>query len=502
MNHTDSNLKPLGWGDLLRLKRPDIAALHKTWFAFFLTFFVWFNMAPLVSTIAEQTGLSIQQLKLLAICNVALTMPGRVIVGMLSDRFGPRKTFTGIMLVMAIPCFVFAFSSSYTQMLVSRLLLSMVGTGFVVGIHMTSLWFKPRDIGFAQGVEAGLGNWGSSIAAITLPIVAISIFGGIYGWRYAIGLSGLVMMSYGIYYWFSITDGPPGTDYHKPRQGFAIEVSSWSSMINAIIWTIPIMGVLSLLVWRINGMGFMSTRALYIVYSVIAVIVVYQIVQILRVNVPILKKGVPTDDRYRFTDVACLCACYTASFGAELGVISMLPIFFQKTFSLSPQMAGIIGSTFAFMNFFSRSLGGYISDRSTSRKNVMLAYLAGITVTFGLMSLIDSSWPIWRAIVITLICAFFVTGGCGTTYALVPLIKRRITGQVAGYVGAYGNVGATIYLTAYTFFNDSQFFLLIGGTALATLLFCLFFLKEPESSFSTEYHLSSVDRQLMEEEQL
>ena len=187
MNHTDSNLKPLGWGDLLRLKRPDIAALHKTWFAFFLTFFVWFNMAPLVSTIAEQTGLSIQQLKLLAICNVALTMPGRVIVGMLSDRFGPRKTFTGVMLVMAIPCFVFAFSSSYTQMLVSRLLLSMVGTGFVVGIHMTSLWFKPKDIGFAQGVEAGLGNWGSSIAAITLPVVALSIFGGIYGWRYAIG---------------------------------------------------------------------------------------------------------------------------------------------------------------------------------------------------------------------------------------------------------------------------------------------------------------------------
>jgi len=377
MSDQDSG-KRMGWGDLLDLKRLDIRALHKTWFAFFLTFFVWFNMAPLVTTIVKETGFTMQQLKLLAICNVALTVPGRVVIGMLSDKFGPRKTFSVVMVAMALPCFAFAFGSSYTQMLVSRLLLSIVGTGFVVGIHMTTLWFKPRDIGFAQGVEAGLGNWGSSIAAMTIPIVALNLFGGANGWRYSIAASGLAMLVYGIYYWFSITDGPPDSTYSHPKKAAAIEVSSWASMVSAIFWTIPVVGVLAILVWRIQGMGFMSMQTAYIAYAVIAAAVLYQLAQILHVNIPILKRGVPTDDRYRFTDVACLCTCYVATFGAELGVISMLPAFFQKTFHLTPQMAGLIGATFAFLNFFSRALGGYISDRSPTRRSAMLVYLAGI----------------------------------------------------------------------------------------------------------------------------
>ncbi len=491
----------MGWKDLFDLKRKDINALHKTWFAFFLTFFVWFNMAPLVTTIVKQSGFTMEQFKILAICNVALTVPGRLLVGMISDRIGPRRTFSGVMVVMSIPALVFAFGTTYTQLLISRLLLSMVGTGFVVGIHMTSLWFKPRDIGFAQGVEAGLGNWGSSIAAIVLPFFALNIFGGIFGaengWRVSLAISAIAMLAYGIFYWFAITDGPAGIVIHRTKKAAAIEVSTWMDMIGAIIWTIPVIGILAVLTWKIQGTGFMSPEAAGIAYFVIALIVLYQVIQIVRVNVPTLKMGVPKDDHYRFTDVACLCACYVATFGAELGVISMLPTFFQKSFNLSSQMAGLIGSVFAFLNFFSRALGGYISDRMPSRRWTMLAYLAGTSLTFYLMGLISPSWPLGLAVGVTLLCALFVTGGCGTTYALVPLIKRRITGQISGYVGAYGNVGAVLYLTVYTFVNDSQFFWFIAATGFATFVFCLFFLKEPKGAFAQEYQLSSVDKLLL-----
>src|SRR3990172_12110083 len=197
MASTDS--ERMGWGDLLRFGRADIVALHKTWFAFFLTFFVWFNMAPLATTIIKDTGLTLEQLKVLAICNVALTVPTRVFIGMLCDRIGPRKTFCIVMWSMAFPCLWFAFASSYTEMLISRLILSAVGTGFVVGIAMTSLWFKPRDAGFSQGVEAGLGNWGSSLAAITMPILALTVLGS---WRWAIATSGIGMFLYCVYYLF------------------------------------------------------------------------------------------------------------------------------------------------------------------------------------------------------------------------------------------------------------------------------------------------------------
>lgn len=486
--------KIMGWGDLMHYGKAEIAALHKTWFAFFLTFYVWFNMAPLVTTIIKDTGFTMDQLKVLAICNVALTVPARVVIGMLSDRIGPRKTFCIVMWSMAIPCLWFAFATTYTEMLAARLLLSAVGTGFVVGIHMTSLWFKPRDVGFAQGVEAGLGNWGSSLAAITMPIIALNIFGN---WRYAVVLSGIVMFGYGLYYWFAITDGPPGAVRPRGRKAAAIEVSTWGGMINAIIWTIPIVGVLALVVRTLYIKKFINGETALIFLALIAVGVLYQLISIIRVNVPILKKGVPDDDKYRFTQVGTLCASYVCTFGAELAVISMLPTFFQKTFNMTPQMAGLFGSMFALLNFFSRALGGYISDRMSTRKSAHLIYLAGVTGGFALMGLINPSWPLGLAVVVVMICAMFVTGGCGTTFALIPFVKRRITGNVAGYAGAYGNVGAVIYTTLYTFMSDSQFFLFIGATAAAIFLFCLFFMKEPAGAFAKEYHLSSVDKEMM-----
>ncbi|MBI2400525.1 MAG: MFS transporter [Deltaproteobacteria bacterium] len=477
----------MGWADLFRFGRQDIAALHKTWFAYFLTFVVWFNMAPLATTIVESSGLSAAQLKLLALCNVALTSPSRFVIGMLTDRFGPRRIFSGIMVAMSLPCFVFAFSDSYTQMLASRLILSMVGTGFVVGMHMTSLWFKPRDIGFAQGVEAGLGNWGASIAAILLPVAALNVSGS---WRYAAAASGLVMLLYGLYYRAAITDGPAFAACRAPVRNSAIEVCTWRDMISAILWTIPVTGVLGVVVWKLSASGFLSAGAALAAYAVIAAVVFFHALRIFRFNYPLLKKGVPDADRYRFADVGALCLCYGASFGAELGVISMLPQFFEKNFSLTPQLAGLVGASFAFMNFFSRAFGGYISERSPSKRGAVLVFLAGIAVSFGLMGLIEPSWPLWLAVGVTILCALFVTGACGATYTIVPLVKRRMTGHITGYVGAFGGIGAVLYLTAYTFVSDSQFFHIMGAGALFTFVFCVFFLREPSGAFSQEYQIT------------
>ena len=486
--------KTMGWLDLLAFGRAEIMALHKTWIAFFITFYVWFNMAPLASTIMKDTGLTLDQLKILATCNVALTVPMRVIIGMLCDRLGPRKTFCLVMWTMAIPCIWFAFASTFTEMLISRLILSSVGTGFVVGIAMTSLWFKPRDTGFAQGVEAGLGNWGSSLAAITMPILALTVLGS---WRWAIALSGVIMFAYGVYYWFAITDGPKDAVRTVARKAQAIEVSTWGDLVNAIFWTIPIVGVLALVVRTVAKKGFITPEMSYMLYALIAIGVSYQVWALLKVNIPILKKGVPEDDKYRFTQVGTLCASYVVTFGAELAVISMLPMFFQKTFQMTPVMAGLFGSMFAVLNFFSRALGGYISDRTPTRKLAHLIYLGGVTGGFILMSFISASWPLILASLAVFVCAMFVTGGCGTTYALVPFVKRRITGNVAGYAGAYGNVGAVVYTSAYMLLTDSQFFLMIGGTAAAVFVFCVISMKEPAGAFAKEYRLSSVDKELM-----
>ncbi|MEQ5800631.1 MFS transporter [Halomonas sp. H10-9-1] len=489
--------------DLFKVRTPEIRALHLTWIAFFITFYVWFNMAPLATSMLRDVDwLTQDHIRLFAICNVALTIPARIIVGMALDRFGPRRVFSILMVVMAIPALAFAFGNTMTQLLVSRLVLSSIGASFVVGIHMTALWFKPKHIGFAEGFYAGWGNFGSAAAAMTLPTIAIVWYGGDEGWRWAIAQSAFVMAAYGVFYWFAITDGPDATAHRKTRKAMAMEVSSWADMYKLILWTIPLVGVLAILVWRIQNMGFMSTTAAVIAYLAILAVVIYQIVQIIRVNVPILRKGVPEDDKYHFNSVAALNTTYFANFGAELAVISMLPMFFEQTWGLSAAAAGLIASSFAFVNLVARPMGGAVSDRMGNRRFVMLSYMFGIGIGFTLMAMMDESWPLILAIAITIFTSFFVQGSEGATFGIIPSIKRRITGQISGMAGAYGNVGAVVYLTVFTFVTPTQFFYILAAGAFFSWLVCFMWLKEPEGAFADEYHISSVDRMIAEQEQL
>ena len=90
--------------------------LHLTWMAFFVTFLVWFSHAPLLITIQDAFGLSDQQVKTLLILNVALTIPARIVIGMLVDVFGPRKTFSVLLFITALLCFAFALADSFEML--------------------------------------------------------------------------------------------------------------------------------------------------------------------------------------------------------------------------------------------------------------------------------------------------------------------------------------------------------------------------------------------------
>ena len=486
--------------DIFRFRNQEIKALHLTWIAFFICFYTWFNMAPLASSMLRSVDwLTRDDIRLFAIANVALTIPARIIVGMALDRYGPRRVFSVLMVLMALPTLVFAFGDTREQLFISRLVLSSVGASFVVGIHMTALWFKPRDIGFAEGFYAGWGNFGSAAAAMTLPTIALMVYGGDDGWRWAIATSGVVMACYGVFYWFAITDGPSRDTHKKPRKTAALEVSSWGDLALLCLFIVPMVGILSILVYRIELMGYIDAMTATFCYFAIAVVVAYQLVQALRVNVPILKKGVPADDRYPFKSVAALNITYFANFGAELAVVSMLPMFFEETWGLTAAAAGLIAASFAFVNLFARPMGGLVSDRFGNRRFVMLAYMFGIGIGFVLMGLLNSNWPLIIAIAFTIMCSFFVQGAEGATFGIIPSIKRRVTGQISGMAGAYGNVGAVFYLFVFMFVTPTQFFFIIAAGAFISWLVCLIWLQEPEGGFGDEYVISSVDREIARE---
>jgi MFS transporter, NNP family, nitrate/nitrite transporter len=239
---------------------------------------------------------------------------------------------------------------------------------------------------------------------------------------------------------------------------------------------------------------------LYLIYALLLIVFVAHCIKTLQVNLPVLRRGVPESDKYPFSSVAALNTTYVANFGAELAVVSMLPAFFEATFTLGPESAGLIAASFAFVNLFARPLGGLISDSLTNRKMVMCLYMVGIAIGFASMGLIQSTWPIWLAVTITILCSMFVQGAEGATFAIIPLINRRMTGQIAGMAGAYGNVGAVMYLVLYSMVDASTFFFILGGGAAASLLYCLVFLKEPEGAF--DEHMEELPEEVEAAEEL
>jgi len=454
--------------------------LHLTWFAFFLTFFMWFNHAPLMASIREVFELTDQQVKMLLILNVALTIPARIIIGMLVDAFGPRRVYSTLLFISSFLCFGFAFADSFEWLALMRFLMGFVGAGFVIGIRMISEWFPAKQVGVAEGIYGGWGNFGSAAAALSLPTIAL-MFGGDDGWRYALVLTGVLALVYSVVYFFTVSDTPQGSTYFKPKKNGAMEVTSKGDFFLYLLMNIPLYAALAVLAWKLgpSNLGMLGEAITDMIYAVLTSIYVFQSIRVYQINRHVFTEEVPEIDRYSFKQVAVLDLAYLMTFGSELAVVSMLPLFFKDTFDLSLVQAGMLASGYAFMNLVARPGGGLISDRF-GRKKTLLTLLAGLASGYLLMGLIDSSMPVLLAVVITMGCSFFVQSGEGAVFAMVPLVKRRLTGQVAGMAGAYGNVGAVSFLTVLSFVSPQIFFMVISGAAVVTLVMVALFLDEPE----------------------
>src|SRR3954463_2133150 len=88
---------------LFDIKTPPMRAFHMSWFAFFLCFFAWFGMAPLMSVVRREMALTQEQIGWCVIGSVAITVLARLAVGLVCDRVGPRLTFTGLLVLGSLP---------------------------------------------------------------------------------------------------------------------------------------------------------------------------------------------------------------------------------------------------------------------------------------------------------------------------------------------------------------------------------------------------------------
>ena len=459
---------------MFEFNRDQQAILHLTWIAFFLTFVSWFNMAPFNTTLQMVAGLTSDQVKLLMICNVALTIPARIVIGSWVDRSGPKRVFTGLLVFTGAVSLYFSLATSFNEFLISRLLMGCAGAGFVVGIKMIAEWFPPNRMGTAQGIYAGWGNFGAAAALFTLPPIA-ALFSQELGWRVATAFSGLLCLVWAVVYHRWAKEVPGRAEDFPVGLENTIEVTSKKDLILQILLMIPLYTAIGFLIWKLaSSPAFPGGNKIGIALGIgVLGVFILNARRCIKINLPRITNGIPEEKRYAFSQIVILSLVYALTFGSQLAVVSMFPEFLENTFQLTATSASIMGSSFVFFNLITRPAGGWLSDK-LGRRRILFALVLGSTLCYGLMGEISTQWPVWLAIGLAVLCSVLIQAGCGACFAMVPLVRKDLTGKLAGVTGAYGNVGAVFFLTLLSVVEPTVFFQLIGVYGFLVLLSLLF----------------------------
>jgi NNP family nitrate/nitrite transporter-like MFS transporter len=140
-------------------------------FSFAVCFAAWGLISAFAPHFRESLQLNAFSASVLIAVPVLLGSLARLPMGILTDRFGGRVMFTGLLLFSAIPAYLLSRAASYRELLLVGFLLGMAGSSFAVGVGFCSRWFPPEKQGAALGVY-GLGNIGQSAAVFLGPLLA------------------------------------------------------------------------------------------------------------------------------------------------------------------------------------------------------------------------------------------------------------------------------------------------------------------------------------------
>ena len=381
--------------DLLNFSTAPMRAFHMTWLAFFLCFFAWFGIAPLMVVVRDELQLSKNQIGWCVIGSVAATVLVRLIVGWMCDRIGPRLTYTWLLVLGSLPVMAIGLAHDFTTFLIFRVLIGAIGASFVITQYHTSRMFAANCVGTANATAAGWGNLGGGVTQLMMPLLyagLMATFGmtEATSWRVAMVVVGLLCALTGVAYYFLTLDTPQGNyrDLRANGQMPAIQEANGAfgeALRDRRVW------------------------ALFLIYG--------------------------------------------ACFGVELTIDNIAVLYFLDSFDYFKQLdqgealrtAGMIAAMFGGMNLFARAIGGWVADQCGNRwgldGRVKWLFIALFGEGIGLM-LFSQATTLAIAIPLMITFAMFVKMSNGATYAVVPFINRRALGAVSGIVGAGGNAGA------------------------------------------------------------
>lgn len=372
--------------ELFNLKSIPMRTFWITSISFFICFFAWFGIVPFMPDVVKDLGLTPAQKWNSIILAVSGTVFARLLIGKLCDKYGPRLCYTYLLILGAIPVILLGFVQTPLQFLICRLFIGFIGASFVITQFHTSIMFAPKIVGTANATSAGWGNLGGGANRLGMPLIAAAVISfGVaedIAWRYSMVIAGFLCLTMGLVYFFFTQDTPRGNFSDLKKSG----------------------------------------------------------------EMPMLKKDevsfITTLKDYR---VWILFFVYAACFGMELTVYGTMDDYLQNRFGLDRSTAGNLVLSFALMNIFARTLGGYFGDLFGKLKGLRgrVIFLALILASEGAMlSLFSIATSLVVGMIFLIAFSLTVQMAEGATFSVVPFINKKAIGSISGIVGAGGNVGA------------------------------------------------------------
>ncbi len=170
---------------------------------FDVSFCVWYLLGPLGNFVADDLALTASQKGFLVATPLLGGSLFRIVMGVLTDRLGPRRTgLLGLGLTFVPLLLGWLFADTLPAVLLMALLLGVPGASFAVALPLASRWYPPQHQGLVMGI-AGAGNSGTVLASLFLPRLAEA-----YGWHTAVGLLMLPTAAVGLLFLTCARDSP------------------------------------------------------------------------------------------------------------------------------------------------------------------------------------------------------------------------------------------------------------------------------------------------------
>ncbi|HOZ96987.1 MAG TPA: MFS transporter [Niabella sp.] len=401
--------QPLEKLNIFSGKGIQMQTFHITWLTFFFCFFAWFGIAPLMPLVSESLHLTKSQKGNVAIAAVSATILARLVIGRLTDKYGPRKVYTILLVICSFPVMLIGLANDYTSFLLFRLGIGVIGASFVITQFHTSVMFAPNIKGTANAVAGGWGNMGGGATQILMPLIAAALVGvGWVGkadsWRYAMILPGFMLLVMARLYWKHTKDTPDGNFDELPQKKSDAKENTF------------LLAAKDYRTW-------------------------------------------------------VLTVAYAACFGVEITVDNFAASYFNEDYKATLIMAGLLASIFGWLNIFARALGGIVSDKVGKRfgfrgKISLLAILL-LLEGIGIM-LFSNAGGLAMAIITMFFFGLCLKMANGTTYSIVPFVNTKAVGSVAGIVGAGGNIGAMLIGFLFKSLSYADAFLYLGAIVFFT----------------------------------